>query len=39
MASETITFIAADHAPAKFPSCHRRGQLRGSGVAPSGVTA
>jgi hypothetical protein len=38
-AMEMIAFMAADHAPAKFPSCHTRGQLRSSGVAPSRITA
>ena len=31
-AIEITRFIAADQLPAKFPSCHARGQLRGSGA-------
>ena len=38
MAKEMMTFINADHMPAKFPSCQSRGQLRGMAAEPSRVT-
>jgi trans-feruloyl-CoA hydratase/vanillin synthase len=39
IATEAIRLSKADHVPAKLPSCQSRGQLRGTAVMPSGVTA